>query len=428
MTIFLIANLFVPLQKFSQMKHILSFILLGVVMLFTACCHDDDHDNTFERTVLVYIAGDNNLNEFIKDDVQQMVEGSKTISKDKHRLILFVDKRSEKPYFQEVSQGELTTVKTFDEELNTGDEETLQMAMKWVMDNYAAKSYGLVLWGHADGWIIKNAEARGPSRAYGIDETNGQTWMDIPQMADALNSITHNGTQPLKFIFADCCAFQCVESAYELRNCTDYIIASPAEIPGEGAPYQTVVPAMFSKADDFYKGIVDAYYAQVSYGYHEPLSVVKTSELENLAHATKATLATFVPKLDNSRYPDVEGLIYYYDHTQFDMQDFILRYADANQYAEWRKAFDQAVIYKTMTTVWMANHVRYTNYNYDVFKDFTVTAERYGGLGMFVPQDASTILAPEYQPYKLTFSIDALNTKIQKMQWYQAAGLNAVGW
>lgn len=405
------------------MKYILSLLAVGAVALFASCCHDDDHDNTFERTVLVYIAGDNNLNEFIKDDVQQMVEGSKTISKDKHRLILFVDKRSEKPYFQEVSQGELTTVKTFDEELNTGDEETLQMAMKWVMDNYAAKSYGLVLWGHADGWIIKNAEARGPSRAYGIDDTNGRRWMDIPQMVASLGSLPR-----LSFIFADCCAFQCVESAYELRNCTDYIIASPAEIPGEGAPYQSVVPAMFSKADDFYKGIVDAYYAQVSYGYQEPLSVVKTSEMENLVQATKATLASFVPKLENSRFPNVDSLIYYYDHTQFDMQDFILRYADANQYAEWKKAFDKAVIYKTMTTVWMANHVRYTSYNYDVFKDFTVTAERYGGLGMFVPQDASTITAREYQPYMLTFSIDELNTNIRKMQWYKAAGLNELGW
>lgn len=403
------------------MKYILSLLAVGAVALFASCCHDDDHDNIFERTVLVYIAGDNNLNEFIKDDVQQMVEGSKTISKDKHRLILFVDKRSEKPYFQEVSQGELTTLKTFDEELNTGNEETLQMAMKWVMDNYPSKSYGLVLWGHADGWIIKNTRAAGQRRAYGIDQTNGQKWMDIPQMASSLGSLPR-----LKFIFADCCSFQCVESAYELRNCADYIIASPAEIPGEGAPYQTVVPAMFSKADDFYKGIVDAYYEQISVGYHEPLSVVKTSEMENLAQATRSTLATFVPKMENSHYPDVEGLIYYYDHTQFDMQDFMLRYADTNQYAEWKKAFDQAVVYKTMTTVWLANHVRYATY--DVFKDFTVTEERYGGLGMYVPQDASTITAHEYQPFMLTFSIDELNTTIRKMQWYSAAGLDTVGW
>jgi len=47
---------------------------------------------------------------------------------------------------------------------------------------------------------------------------------------------------------------------------------------------------------------------------------------------------------------------------------------------------------------------------------------------MFVPQDASTITATEYQPNRLTFSIEALNTNIRKMQWYNAAGLNEVGW
>lgn len=417
--------LFVPLQKFFiQMKRIIPFLILGAALLFAACHHhDDDEVTTFERTVLVYIAGDNNLSDYIRPDVDQMIEGSNAISKESNRLLLFVDQKGKKPFFMEVCQGDTTTVKTFDEELNTGTEATLQTAMRWVMDNYPSKSYGLVLWGHADGWIIKGSRASDPTRAYGVDVTGGSKWIDIPQMAASLEALPR-----LKFIFADCCAFQCVESAYELRNCTDYIIASPAEIPGEGAPYQTVVPAMFSKADDFYKAIVDAYYAQVSYGYQEPLSVVNTSAMENLAQATRTTLATFVPKLENSRYPDVEGLIYYYDHTQFDMQDFMLRYADSNQYAEWKKAFDQAVVYKTMTTVWMANHVRYTNTNYDVFKDFTVTADRYGGLGMYVPQLASNIVAFEYQPYLLTFSIDGLNTTIQKMQWYTAAGLNAVGW
>ena len=38
-----------------------------------------------------------------------------------------------------------------------------------------------------------------------------------------------------------------------MRNVTDYIIASPAEIPNVGAPYDKVVPDMFDTSDDFYK-------------------------------------------------------------------------------------------------------------------------------------------------------------------------------
>ena len=387
----------------------------------------------------MYIAGDNDLtrnnygDDFANEDIEQMMAGSKSLSSD-CKLILYVDKRrsrgnvKDEPYFMLVEKGDTIRLETMDAETKSSDPEVLRQALQWTVDNFKAESYGLVLWGHADGWIIKNSKAvsGAPRRAYGVDFTgSSKTYMDIPDMAKVLAT-----TPKLKFIFADCCAFQCVESAYELRNVTDYIIASPAEIPGDGAPYHTVVPAMFSKGEEFYKVIVDAYYQQKSGGYDVPLSVVKTSEMDNLAQATRQTLASFVPSLpDGGRFPDVEGLIYYYDHTQFDMQDFMLRYASDELYQQWKRVLDQTVIYKKMATVWMANHVRYSSrYSTGSFQDFEVTEERYSGLGMYVPQDASKITAAEYQPSRLTFSIDELNTTIRNMQWYTAAGLNEVGW
>ena len=403
----------------------LLWYFISAVFLLSACHKDDDDELKTERSILVYIAGDNNLAGYVSNDISQIVSGSLSLSPEKNRLLAFVDKRNSTPYIVEIAQGEETIVKTFDEEINSGDENSLKMAMQWMVDNYPAKSYGLVLWGHASGWIIEGSRSMHPNRAYGVDYTAASAWMNIPEMAQALSTLPR-----LKFIFADCCCFQCVESAYELRNCTDYIIASPAEIPGEGAPYDKVIPALFSQSNNFYESVVDAYFDQRSGGYSLPLSVVKTSEMDNLAQATKATLASFVPSLDDGgRYPNVKDLIYYYDHTQFDMQDFMLRYADSNQYAQWKQAFDKAVIYKKMATVWMANHVRYKGYfDHNTFMDFTVTEDRFGGLGMYVPQQASSITAAEYQPKRLTFSIDRLNTSIRKMQWYNAAGLNEIGW
>ena len=38
---------------------------------------------------------------------------------------------------------------------------------------------------------------------------------------------------------------QCVESAYALRGAVEWIIASLAEIPGNGALYSTLVPRFF---------------------------------------------------------------------------------------------------------------------------------------------------------------------------------------
>ncbi|MBR6320445.1 MAG: hypothetical protein IKR50_08425 [Prevotella sp.] len=411
----------------------LLLIAMGALLL-TACHHDDNKvKGKYSRTVLVYMAGDNNLTlnsariDFAAQDLSEMIQGSKQVAGD-CKLLLFVDKNiknttKQKPYLMLVENGDTTRLKTFDSELNSGDPATLRMAMKWAIDNYEAESYGLVLWGHADGWIIRNqapAFSRN-TRAYGVDNTSGVKWMDIPQMAQVLATLPK-----LDFIFADCCAFLCVESAYELRQCTDYIISSAAEIPGVGAPYQTVIPALFSQSSTFYQTVADAYFAQTSQGYKEPIAVVKTSEMENLAQATRTVLGTFVPQMENGgRRPDISGLIYYFDHTQFDMNDFILRYASENEYAQWKSVFNRAVVYSKMAPVWLANHIYYKSaINENEFRDFTVTEERYGGLGMYIPQDAASI-----KGYKnITFSIDKLNENIRLMQWYKAAGLDQLGW
>lgn len=413
----LIGKNFVPLQKilaFITMSRHLTLLLAAVLML--TACHKDKHEDEPQQpatqSVLVYIAGDNNLQQFIIDDVKQMMEGSKLLGKDCN-LLLFVDQKGKLPYFMKLENGDTLRVKTLEEEVKSSNAETLRSAMKWMVDNYEARNYGLVLWGHADGWVVWQPAQSRPRRSYGQDTTGGEEWMNISEMADALATLPH-----LRFIFADCCCFQCVESAYELRHVTDYLIGSAAEIPGEGAPYQTVIPHLFDQREDFYALVCDDYFEQVSVGYQEPVSVVKSSEMDQLAQATRAALTQSLQPISEQgeNYPDVEGLIYYYDQTLFDMQDFMLSHAPEHVYTEWKRTFDKTVVYKKMAEVWLANHIPYLDKSETMFRDFNVTAERYGGVSMFVPQNRYT-----------TF-IQRQNERIKKMEWYSAAGLSQLGW
>lgn len=390
-------------------------LLLAAALMLTACHkdkHEDEPQQPATQSVLVYIAGDNNLQQFIIDDVKQMMEGSKLLGKDCN-LLLFVDQKGKRPYFMKLENGDTLRVKTLEEEVKSSNAETLRSAMKWMVDNYEARNYGLVLWGHADGWVVWQPAQSRPRRSYGQDTTGGEEWMNISEMADALATLPH-----LRFIFADCCCFQCVESAYELRHVTDYLIGSAAEIPGEGAPYQTVIPHLFDQREDFYALVCDDYFEQVSVGYQEPVSVVKSSEMDQLAQATRAALTQSLQPISEQgeNYPDVEGLIYYYDQTLFDMQDFMLSRAPEHVYTEWKRTFDKAVVYKKMAEVWLANHIPYLDKSETMFRDFNVTAERYGGVSMFVPQNRYT-----------TF-IQRQNERIKKMEWYSAAGLSQLGW
>lgn len=388
-------------------------------MLMFCACHDEKEQWPREtgRAVLVYMAADNNLDSQVRGDLSEMMEGSKLLGDDS-RLIVFIDRRHERPYILEIANGDTVRMESFDEELDSSDPETLRTAMRWLTDHYQAKSYGLVLWGHADGWIIYDDQPQQEARrrGYGIDYTAG-SWMNITDMARVLGDFPR-----LTFIFADCCAFMSVESMYELRGVADYIIGSPAEVPSEGAPYQTVVPQLFNPDARFYERIVDTYFAQkrTYYLYTEevPLTVVKTSEMERLAAATRDMLASFVPTLPDSRYPGVGEVIYYYKHTLFDMNDFILVHASADNYAAWRQAFDAAVVYKTFASRWRARYVNFT--------DFTVTEDRCGGISMYVPQNPSRI--PSDTPYDCLEAAEQQDNTIHLTQWYQAAGLDQLGW
>lgn len=423
------------------MRHLLILFLCGLLL---SGCHKNKHDEPETKanlTVLVYIAGDNNLDgsyydyeeqrtiNFIDEDISQMIKGSSSLTKFQN-LILFVDRRGFPPYFLKIADNDTTRLYTFPQELKSSDPATLQMAMKWVKDNYEANNYGLVLWGHAEGWTISSGRSTTARRAYGQDTTGGMTWMEIPDMAKALENFC--GNSPLRFIFADCCCFQSIESAYELRHCTDYLIASPAEIPGEGAPYNTVIPALFSSSANFWQLAAEAYHAQTSYGYKEPLSVIKTDELENLAQATKAALTQSLEPMnsDHTNYPDVSGLIYYYNHCLYDINDFMLRNASSDVYAQWKRSYDKAVPYKAMTTVWMSGgyyyfetHVPYIDTAEAEFRDFEVTSERYGGVSMYVPQDVTTLSLSRDKSYQ-----EKQRSTISQMQWYKAAGYDVIGW
>ena len=102
--------------------------------------------------------------------------------------------------------------------------------------------------------------------------------MEIPTLRRVLEQLPH-----MDFILFDACMMQSAEVAHELRHVTDYTIGSPSEIPGNGAPYDLIMPAMM-KGDAI--GIASKYFEHYKYGSRVALSVVKCSMTDSLARAT----------------------------------------------------------------------------------------------------------------------------------------------
>ena len=405
------------------MKYLLS--LVSILLMFVSCNNDEPSKLTgpADRTVIVYMAAENNLSTpFAEIDTTEMIAGSKKLT-DSQNYIVFVDKAEKaRPTIWKFEKGQRKLLKEFQEDFYSSDPAKMKEILESIAKDYPAKSYGLVLWGHATGWIIENDTVeyttKGGSvrRAYGRDTGNNSSradnvgkWLNIPSLAKMLKSLSFR----FDYIFCDCCNMANAETAYELRNVTDYLIASPAEIPAEGAPYDQITAPLFASGISAYKDIINLYADQT--GSCLPLSVIKLSEMDQLANATKIILQTLEPTAEKEL--DLTGLMYY-DGVRvknlcslYDMNDFLLQNAAADDYNQWKQAFDKAIVYKRFASSWITNgHI---NFSY-----FQANEQKYGGMSMYIPRTF-------YDRYDYSRNY---NSTYHQMQWYWTIGWNNYGW
>ena len=383
------------------------FILLSM----TSCRQFNMEDAThYTRTVMVYMAADNNLSystsSFARQDLDEMIGAAGDIPSN-CRLIVYIDD-TKLPRILSITQQEgrrpmAKVVHEYDTEHNSADADTLRSFVEWTTDNYPSKSYGLVLWSHGDAWMPSKSPAQ---RAVCLD-SEASSWMEIDELADALEKC-----HQMDFILFDACFMQCIEVAYELRHTARYIIGSPAEIPAPGAPYHRIVKAMFTPSNNAQE-IVEQYYQEYSEekitipGYYDEsygvcLSAIDCQQLHSLAEATRAMLSKYINTQSEIDLKDVQRYYLYTTDSHpymYDMNGYMrVLLTDEKDYRYWASTFDDAVPYRRSTTHW------YSDYTGKEMVDM----ENYGGVSCYVPRN---------NPNRTK-----LNEAFRNTSWHDAAG------
>ena len=424
------------------------FIILCGVILMAGCKKDNDEPvkKDTQRTVVVYISGDNNLSGAAASDINEMKEGAAGIPSD-GRLVLFVDRNwsNDKPFIAEIKNDKnhpVDTLYKYSTDFYASDPNLFSEVLERVAGLCPAKEYGLVLWGHGSGWLVEK-DTIAQHRAYGIDETgsgSGGKWMNITQMARALKDLQTKNVMPkLSYIFADCCNMMCVEAAYELKDVTEYMIGSPAEIPGYGAPYQLMVQQLFKSGSNLYRGIIDTYYnyyvdfnnlnyaekaswPYMEEGYSVPMSVIDTKYIGALANMTHDMLERAqggYPQYPKS--PDLLGIAFYCYNTfsywpvdvMYDMRAIMERLLSAADFTTWDSTYQQAVPYYRMSMKWMTE----SQEQYRAFDTFDKNL-KYGCVSMFIPRVG--------QSY--SYGSMPLNKTVQNFAWSHVMNWTRFGW
>ncbi len=357
----------------------LSTILAAILSLSVTACGSDSEPQPGEpqekttRSVIVYMAANNNLSYNASADILEMKSAAADIKGG--RLIVYCHLPDAEPRLFEITpDGKEVSLRTYDKSTSSVTISQMKAVISDVKTAAPADNYGLILWSHGTGWLSDNGsidERNAKPLSFGADGKPAKK-MKITSLAKALEGSRFD------FIYFDCCHMATVEVAYELRGLTDFIVASPTELPVDGMPYHRNLQYFFAESLDLPSAIKSTYESYISGDPGCAISLIRTGQLDNLAAATRNALRSATPRDGYRPVPYFRKSII--PTGIFDMWDYYTDLlAGTSALEAWQRAFN-SVVTDFHTTP----------------KVFALDASRFKGLGCH-------ILSDEYTPEMLGY-------------------------
>lgn len=354
-----------------MVKLIKTIIVVLFVTVGLCSCSDDSNEDKVvsDNTILVYMpwtGNDSNLLSCFKTNISDMKESVTDDGiRSGNRILIFLSESSTSARLFELKKEK---GKCIEKELKqysnpAGTATGIAGILADVEKESPSLHYSMIIGGHGLGWINSdtyNGKASAsvkrimPMKSQDLPFTrffgsvSGGFQTDLSTLADGIKL---SGLD-MRFILFDACNMANVETVYELKDVTDYVIACPTEIMGYGMPYKQILPYLWGTPD--YKSVCSEmidYYKKYTYrGYDYPyatISVVDCSQLEALAYRMRLVNASMSDKTDVDGVQILDG---YYPHLFFDLADYISHFCqDKDLAAAFLAQLSLAVPYKGNT-------------------------------------------------------------------------------
>lgn len=402
------------------------FLLFG---LLVACTEDDEPTVNPEPTpadesvtVLSYFIANNNLDDFMVQNVCIMYDGLAVMTepatlliywdgqtavgknKSKHLILKYETdgkgKINGKKALETTSSwkevfDEAVILKEYPEQLST-DKEVMATVLQDMAKFSPTQNLGLIVGSHGSSWYNTIY-----TRALGYDGSTSNS-INLPDMVEAMETLE----KPFDFILFDACYMGTMEVAYEFRHVADYQISSVMEVPAYGFPYDYFLGDLYKGTVEGYKNVCQSFVDYYKSVYDEgktawgTIALIDSKEVEGMTQAVrqqivahKDTLASYVPKrIQEYGRQAGQGIAH-------DLEHFVKDLNGGEVPAAFAEQLEKTVLYKGCL-----EEARYTPYNYDV------DATNYCGLGIYIPQSNKS----KWNPYFKT------------LDWYEASGWNEV--
>lgn len=200
-------------------------------------------DVTKDWTFMVYLDGDNDLEDSAIDDFLEMASAG---SDGNVNIVVQLDRiwgyDSRYDNWTDTRRGIVMPDDVPDlswgvsvGEANMGDPHTLTEFVNWAVATYPANSYALIPWDHGSGWRVSSAHSSA-GKDVCFDDTDDDHLVDR-EVGSALAAVAEN----MDLFGYDCCLMGMIECAYEVADEASVFVASEATEPVAGWPYDDIL-------------------------------------------------------------------------------------------------------------------------------------------------------------------------------------------
>ncbi len=213
-------------------------------------------------TFIVYMAADNNLESAAISDLREMEMAD---SDSKVKILALLDRAEG----NDASNGDWTDTRLFEvvrgksssgnvicskriscenlgisageaSELDMGNWENLADLLAFAKEKYSSDRYGLIIWGHGNGWRSDSAQTDVLSRAYAADDDSGNN-LSLPSLRLALEK--GFAGRKIDMIAFDCCFGLTAETLCEIKDSASFACGTASLEPSQGWNYTELLNA-----------------------------------------------------------------------------------------------------------------------------------------------------------------------------------------
>ncbi|MBC8986315.1 hypothetical protein H9X96_11060 [Pedobacter sp. N36a] len=338
------------------------------------------------RTLLVYMGGNNNLSKETYDKIEAL---KKSYVSSMGRLLILQAAKGGSPKLMEIGldsngHSELKILKTYPSG-NAASKAVFKEALQDVVKEAYADSYGLVLFSHASGWLPERTLIRPRTILQDGDQD-----MELTDFAAAIPDHFFD------FMIFESCFMAGIEVAYELKDKTDYIVASSAEIlsPGFIDVYPKMLPCLYKPAADLTS------FAQLYFNhYNQKEGELRAATIAVIDTKTLPALAEWVRQNVDYNFPpgdlkDLQHFDRYQTHRLFfDFEDYYRRLSPPASHKELTTLLQNTVKYKAATPRFLM-----------AYNGFAI--DQFSGLTSYIPQKDFEYLNVAYKKLKWTLAVN----------------------